>query len=295
MSKDLDALARQLEASPDFRVLRRFVPPGRYHAPSGVPTATALVVDVETTGLDPGKDRIIEFCGVPFEYERDTGRILEVGPASTWLDDPGRPIPREVTRLTGITDEMVRGKAIDEAAASRLASEAGLVIAHNAGFDRPFLDRRLPSFKDKAWACSQREIAWKELGASSAALEFLLVRRCGLFFDGHRADADCLALIHLLQQPFDDGVLPLQMLLASARTSSVLVWATGAPFDKKDALKQRRYRWSNGDGGTTKAWYKTVPAADWEAEQAWLRAEVYDGREGWKAEKVDARQRYAEG
>jgi len=295
MTDDLEALATRLEASPDYRVLRRFVPPGRYHAPSGAPTATALVVDVETTGFDPVKDRIIEFCGVPFEYERDTGRILEVGPAATWLEDPGRPIPAEVARLTGITDAMVQGKAIDEAAAGRLAEGAGLVIAHNAGFDRPFVDRRLAAFKDKAWACSQKEIAWRELGASSAALEFLLLRRCGLFFDGHRADADCLALIHLLQQPFEDGTLPLQLLLASARTSSMQVWATGAAFDKKDALKQRRYRWSNGEGGTLKAWYKTIPAADWEAEQAWLRETVFNGKEGWKAEKIDARKRYAEG
>jgi len=293
MSKDLEALAAKLESSPDYRVLRRFVPPGHYHAPSGAPTATGLVVDVETTGLDPARDRIIEFCGVPFVYERDTGRILEVGPAATWLEDPGRAIPKEVTRLTGITDDMVRGKAIDEAAASRLAEGAGLVIAHNAAFDRPFVDRRLAAFKDKAWACSQKEIAWRELGASSAALEFLLLRRCGLFFDGHRADADCLALIHLLQQPFDDGTLPLQLLLASARSSSVVVWATGAAFDKKDILKQRRYRWSNGDGGTTRAWYKAIPASDWEAEQAWLREAVYDGREGWKTEQLDARRRYA--
>ncbi len=294
MSNDLEAMAARLEASPDYRVLRRFVPPARYHEPGGGPTAVALVVDVETTGLDPARDRIIEFCGVAFEYERETGRILGVEPPVTCLEDPGRAIPAEVVRLTGITDEMVRGKALDEAAAGRLAERAGLVIAHNAAFDRPFVDRRLPAFRDKAWACSQREVPWKELGASSAALEFLLMKRCGLFFDGHRADADCLALIHLLQQPFEDGTLPLKLLLESARSASFKVWALGAAFDKKDALKQRRYRWNNGDGGQAKAWYKAVTAGELEAEEAWLAEAVYGGGKGWRVDRLDARRRYAE-
>lgn len=294
MSKPLEEAAARLEASPDYRVLRRFVPPPSYHEGSGQPTALALVVDVETTGLDPARDRIIEFCGVAFEYERDTGRILRVEPPVTYLEDPGRAIPAEVQRLTGITDDMVRGKVIDEAAVAALAGRAGLVIAHNAGFDRPFVDRRLAAFRDKAWACSQREVPWKELGASSGALEFLLMKRCGLFFDGHRADADCLALIHLLQQALEDGTLPLKLLLDSARLASFKVWALDAPFDKKDALKARRYRWSNGDSGAPRAWYKAVVAGELEAEEAWLREAVYGGGKGWRADKLDARTRYRE-
>jgi DNA polymerase III subunit epsilon len=294
VSESLESLAKRLEASPDYRVLRRFVPPTRYHESDGSSTATALVVDVETTGFDPARDRIIEFCGVPFEFEKESGRILTAGPAVSFLEDPGRPIPEEIVRLTGITDAMVAGKAIDETVVAALAAEAGLVIAHNAAFDRPFVDRRLPAFRDKAWACSQKEVPWKALGASSGALEFLLMKRCGLFFDGHRADADCHALIRLLQEPFDDGVLPLRFLLESARTPTFKVWALGAAFDKKDALKQRRYRWSNGEAGQPKAWYKTILATEVEAEQAWLKSAIYDGGAGWKVDKLDAKRRYAE-
>ena len=300
MNEKLEAAAAKLEASGDYRVLRRFVPPGRYHGPRTdgqgrpLPTATALVVDVETTGFDPVRERIIEFCGVPFEYERESGRILAVGSAVSFLEDPGRPISEEITRLTGITNAMVAGQAIDEQAVGALAATAGVVIAHNAAFDRPFVDRRLPAFRDKAWACSQKEVPWKAFGASSGALEFLLMKRCGLFFDGHRADADCLALIHLLQQPFDDGTLPLKLLLESARMPSWRVWAVGAPFDKKDALKLRRYRWSAGENGLPKAWYKTMTAAEYEAEQPWLRETIYDGGEGWKADRLDAKKRYVE-
>ncbi len=294
MTKSLETLAKQLEQSDDYRVLRRFVPPGTYHEGGGAETGTALVVDVETTGLDPSSDRIIEFCGVPFEFEKESGRILTVGAAVSFLEDPGRSIPAEISRLTGITDDMVSGKVIDEAAVAALASGAGLVIAHNAGFDRPFVDRRLAAFREKHWACSQKEVPWKALGVSSGALEFLMMKQCGLFFDGHRADADCLAVIHLLQQPLEDGTLPFRLLLESARTPTFKVWALDSPFETKDSLKQRRYRWSPGEGKLPKAWYKELGKEDVEAEEEWLRREVYAGKQGWKVEKLDARRRYAE-
>ena len=198
-----------------------------------------------------------------------------------------------MTRLTGITDDMVAGKAIDDAAVSAMLADVGLVIAHNAAFDRPFVDRRLPVFAGKAWACSQREVSWKAFGASSGALEFLMLKRCGLFFDGHRADADCHAVLRLLQEPFDDGPLPMQLLLRSARTPSFQVWALNSPFDKKDVLKQRRYRWSGGEGGLPKAWYTSLPESGLADEEAWLSATVYDGGTGWKVERLDARTRYA--
>ena len=70
MTKELESLAAQLDVSPDYRVLRRFVPPSRYHEGDGSATAGGVVVDVETTGLDTARDTIIEFCGVPFEFER---------------------------------------------------------------------------------------------------------------------------------------------------------------------------------------------------------------------------------
>ena len=39
-----------------------------------------------------------------------------------------------------------------------------LVIAHNAAFDRPFLERRLPIFAEKHWACSRFDVDWKASG-----------------------------------------------------------------------------------------------------------------------------------
>jgi len=84
------------------------------------------------------------------------------------LEDPGVPIPPESTAIHGIADEMVRGQRLDESAIESLLDGVGVVIAHNAGFDRPFVERRLSGFESLAWGCSLREVPWESVGIGSA-------------------------------------------------------------------------------------------------------------------------------
>lgn len=290
---EYERMAADLTGSGGYRVLRRMGPLLTAPAPPEGRLLRGLVLDTETTGFDPGRDAIIQFCAIPFDYAADTGLIHAVGQTSSWFEDPGRPIPAEVVALTGITDAMVQGQRIDEAAASALAESAVLVIAHNAGFDRPFVERRLPAFRDKAWACSYNEIAWRNAGYPSSALPVLAAWHCESFFDAHRADADCLALLHVLARPFADGTVPLARLLESARRKTVRLYATEAPFDKKDLLKGRRYRWSNGEEGRRKAWYRDFNEDQVEAEYSWLADQVYGGVRGrWQEERISAKNRY---
>lgn len=292
---DPDELARTLEASGNYRVLRRFMPVAAYHPPDGAKTTTGLALDVETTGLNAAGDAIIQLAMVPFEFAPETGRIYGVGAPISYLEDPGRPIPAEIVALTGITDADVKGKRIDDAAVEAVLSGVSLVIAHNAGFDRPFMERRLPLFREKHWACSQQEVPWRSAGSKSGALEYLLIKRCGMFYDAHRADHDCLALIHLLATPLESGELPLALLLQSARRKSVRLWAEQAPIAAKDALKTRRYRWNPGTDGRPKAWFKELGREDLAGELAWLTAEVYGGTlPRLRQDPLDAKSRYSD-
>jgi DNA polymerase-3 subunit epsilon len=295
-SADLDPRAAALEASGEYKVLRRLPPVRQYHPPDGTSTLTALAVDVETTGFDAQRDAIIQFGGIPFEYAPQSGRIYAVGEPVTFYEDPGRPIPAEITALTGITDADVQGKRIDDQAVGGLLASATLVIAHNASFDRPFLERRLPACRDKSWACSLEDVPWKKLaGYSSRSLEFLLYKHGGVFYDTHAADSDCRALIHALATPFAGGELPLRLLLASATQRVAHFWAVGAPYEAKELLKGRRYRWNNGEDGRPRAWHKEVAENECAAEQEWLARSVYGGKEGgWKVEWLDAQNRFRE-
>jgi DNA polymerase-3 subunit epsilon len=293
MNDDLEKMVSVLQQTGRYEVLRKFDPPREYAGPDGSELFTALAVDVETTGVDLARDCILQFSAVPFQYSPATGQIYTVGQPVTCFEDPGMPISPAITALTGITAADVRGKRIDDAAVNALAGLASLVIAHNARFDRAFLERRLPVFAQKAWACSWSEVPWPA-GAGSTKLEFLLYKHCGMFFAAHRAETDCLALIHLLATPFPDGLLPMALLLESARRRTIRIWATGAAFEKKELLKARHYLWNSGENGRPKAWYRDLPEPEAAAELNWLRDQVYGGRGNlWTTETYDARRRFS--
>lgn len=283
-----------LEASDRYQLVERFEPRAEYAAADGRTLLTALFLDVETTGLIAGRDKIIQLAIVPFTFEKDTGRIFAVEPCQAWYEDPGFPIPAEVTQLTGIRDADVAGQRIDEAAVQALLARSVLVIAHNASFDRAFCEVRLPAFEKAWWACSQRDVPWIEEGLQSARLEWLAYKHGGLFYEAHRADIDCGIAVHLLTTTLPSGVGAMQALLANARRKEVRVWAINSPFDTKDALKARGYRWSAGEDGATKAWYRDVLEGQHDAEVAWLKEQVYAGFSGRPVVvPFDARLRYS--
>lgn len=293
----LEAMAATLEASGDYRVVRRFVAPTRYTTtpPTG-PLRRGLIVDVETTGLDTATDRIIELGMVPFAFD-STGAVFDVDAKLEWFEDPGIPIPAEAVAITGITDDMVRGHRIDETVVLAELTRAHLVIAHNASFDRRILERRFPQFADKHWACSLQDVPWVRFGCRGAKLDYLLYQLCGMFHTGHRAGDDCLATLHVLAAPRDaEQHTPLSVLLTNARRTTVRLSAIGTPIESKELLKARGYRWFPGSNGKAKTWYRDLVDSELQAEQAWLREHAYGGlsQPPWRTDKYTGRERYSE-
>lgn len=273
-----------------YRVIRPFEPRTTYSdSPPPEKLLKAAVLDTETTGLDPAGDKIIELGIVVFEYCPETGQAYRVLETFNELEDPGMPISPESTKIHNITDEMVAGKRIDDAAVQALMSDVSIVIAHNASFDRGFVEARLPMFARKAWACSLAQVAWKNEGMGGASLEFLAYRY-GFHFGGHRASVDCHALLEVLQCDLpESGGKVMKALLANARGNEIKVWALNSPFDSKDKLKARSYRWEP----ERKTWSVLLPQANLPQEVDWLREHVYQGRPfKLELEKIDAFHRF---
>jgi DNA polymerase III subunit epsilon len=270
----LIAMAEALSRSTDYRVLRRLVPRATLTSSIGQDTKTGILIDIETTGLDARKDEVIELGMVKFDYLAD-GQVVGVRDVFSSFAEPTMPIPPEVTALTGITDEMVAGQRIDEAAVSAFVDSSVIVIAHNAGFDRKFAERYWPIFERKAWGCSATEVEWRKHGFEGSRLGYLL-NGAGFFHQAHRAVDDCHALLEILAL-----VLPmtatsaLAVLLAQARKKTMRIWAEQSPFDLKDALRRRGYRWSDGSDGRPRSWYVDVGESALEDEITFLRSEVY--------------------
>jgi DNA polymerase-3 subunit epsilon len=271
---DLAAIAEMLARSPDYRVLRKLTPRTDFASSEGQATKVGILLDVETTGLNTAQDEIIELAMVKFDYLPDD-RIARVTDVFSSFNEPSNPIPAEIIELTGITDEIVSGHQIDPDAVSAFASDAAIIIAHNANFDRTFAERYWPLFERKHWACSATEVEWRRLGFDGSRLGYLLAG-IGLFHQAHRAIDDCHALIEILSANVPKlNRSAFAILLERARRKTVRIWAEQSPFELKDALKKRGYKWSDGSDGRLRSWYIDVDDARKADEIDFLQKTIY--------------------
>lgn len=289
---DLEDAAACLEATGNYRVLRRLNLAKRLVGDEGLRLRTGMFLDVETTGLDPTMSEIIELAITPFDYDAQ-GRVVAFGAALHQFNEPAEPIPSEITAITGLTDELVAGHVLDVGAIEAFVGRADIILAHNAAFDRPFGERLSPIFAAKAWGCTMCDVPWKDEGIEGRRLSDLL-GTFQYFFDAHRAVDDCEAGIALLTMTLPrSGVRVLQRLLEVARRPTWRIFAEGAPFDVKDVLKRRGYRWNSGRLNGPKSWWKDVDAPALEVELAYLRSEVFKRKVEFPMFEITAYQRYS--
>jgi len=284
-------LAQWLDTTGEYRVLRKLKPPTAPPLVDSPGFGTALFIDTETTGLDPERDEIIELAMVPFSYS-DAGEVVAIGQAWEGLRQPSVTISPAVTAVHGITDAMVAGRVIDPHDVARFIAPFHLIVGHNAAFDRGFLENFCPAFCRKGFACSMVEIDWKS-GHEGAKLSHLAADH-GFYYDRHHAVNDCHAGVELLSRTLlKSGVPAMAKLLERAREPSWRIWATGAPFETKDALKARGYRWHEGGRGRERAWYVDVGAAGRADEIAFLKREIFRRPIDPEQQRLDAFDRYS--
>lgn len=102
-----------------------------------------VVLDVETTGLDPAQHRIIEIAAVKYLDGRPIARLNTLINPGDW-----KPVPEEITKLTGIFTELI----VDAPSFDRVADilqgmvQNSLVVGHNVGFDLSFIDAELKHY-----------------------------------------------------------------------------------------------------------------------------------------------------
>lgn len=291
MSDDAEMFAKTLEAHPDYRVLRRLVIRDEFEAGVTGSVVRGVILDTETTGMDRSTDKIVEIGLVAFEFDSDTGAVYRVTDVYAGLEDPGMPIPPEATAVHGISDADVAGQQISDSRVEEVMRDVRLVIAHNAEFDRPFVEARFPSFASLPWACSFRDIDWEAEGVGSAKLEYLAYAS-GFFFDAHRAEVDCRALLEVLRTVLPkSGTVPTKALYDRTKCKDLRIRALNSPYEAKDVLKARGYRWDN----ERRVWHTAVGMDAAKDEVAWLKEAIYKRPKVLlEFESVDALNRYSD-
>ena len=103
-----------------------------------------------------------------------------------------------------------------------------------------------------------------------------LLAGVGYFHEAHRAVEDCQALLEILARQLPEtNTTALAVLLERARRTTFRIWAERSPFDLKDELKKRGYRWNDGNDGRPKAWYVDVSETQRDGELKFLRKSIY--------------------
>ena len=246
-------------------------------------------LDTETTGVNRASDEIIELALKVVTFEKASGKIVSIDREYESFNDPGEEISQEITMLTGISDEMVEGQSIDWERVDAILKDAEIVVAHNAGFDRAFVDRYSSVSPNKIWACSMQDIDWLGRGFSSFKQELLCYWH-GFYFDAHRAMNDVDALINLLTHPSYEVDRPLLELIKNSQKPTYVIFATNFNYDpvKKDIVKANKYKWNAED----RVWYKTVSFDDLDKEKDWLTVAIYDFIFEGRVEEINLNDKY---
>lgn len=235
-------------------------------APEGEAMRRIAVVDTETTGLAVEHHQIIELC-MAVVLVNDAGRIAAVEVIRSGLVDPGHPLTAQIAELTGLTDQDLAGRSIDEEQVAEMLASCDGVVAYNAAFDRPFVEKMIDRHLPVPWGCAMADMPWRKLGFESGPQGYLLNQAGYYMPSAHRAKDDVLALIQLLDHVCADGETVMAKTLGAMDAPAWRFEAQGAPYGYKDDLRDQHYRWAWGR--LHDLWHKHVREEAYHAELDW--------------------------
>ena len=278
----------------DWKLIRKLNLPKQYNEPSTGEIKKGVVLDVEATGLSIGHDDVSQLAPLPFEYKVPSGKILSIKKEEAFdgLREPRIPISTEASLITGITNEMVINKKIQSKDVENIINNTDLIIAHNASYDRPMVEQHWNCFKNVSWACTFKSIDWLQEGFSSAKLELLGVN-FGWFYEGHDAFNDCEACLALLSEtlPNRDSTV-FSAVREYASNPTFLIKAIDAPYNKRNILRRKGYKWRPADQLNGKVWW--TETKNYEEEVKWLHEEIYNRKINIPIKQISALNRYSD-
>ncbi len=157
-----------------------------------------LAFDLEATGLEAERDRIVEFCFLELDENfQPVSRFQS-------LVRPGIPMPAEVTAIHGLTDDDVKGQPPFVSFAERIQEliDSSILVAHNCRFDLAILHYELVRAGQSGVSPNHPTIDTHAIEnmVNGHNLSALYRKYCGTPLEGiHRAEADAMATVAVLR------------------------------------------------------------------------------------------------
>ena len=233
----------------------------------------AAFIDFETTGLVATFDKVIEGCVILMEYD-ENNNLTKLVDMYESFNDPQIDIPENIIKITMITNDLVKGKVLEWSKFNSLIDQADVVVAHNVKFDKSFLIQQGGYKGIKKYGCSMDMIDWKSKHGQDCRKLGHLAFEHGLIAEkSHRAIDDVKLLIKLLKQKTKGNpeITYFQEMMGKLNDKMFVIDAIAAPYEKKDLLKEKGFRWN----AQHKYWTKKVPESELKEMVGFLTKNVY--------------------
>lgn len=209
---------------------------------------TILILDTETTSLDPATGRLIEVAAAVYSVEHRS-----LVRARSWLIEGAT---NEAEAVNGIAPALL-SHGIEEAAVMRqihaiATKECEVIVAHNASFDRQWFE---PSIQNLAWACSCDDMEWPRKSTSRSLAALALAHGVGVV-SAHRALDDVMTLVRMFERAAELGADVPAMIARALRPKAK--YQALVSYDDREKAKAAGFRWD----GATKTWTRTLARED---------------------------------
>tara|TARA_Y100001968_G_scaffold330607_1_gene382930 strand:- start:3447 stop:4244 length:798 start_codon:yes stop_codon:yes gene_type:complete len=197
---------------------------------------TLLIVDTETTGLDPQKDYCLELGSILFHVESRSVLAQHSFLIPVERNDAEyiNQIPAEITQLNQPWKEGLQYFEL-------LLNASDALLAHNAAFDRQWFGKSSLPVISKPWICSMEDISWptkKQLSNRPSVRDLALAYGVPVW-NAHRALTDCIYLSEVLQR-----CESLQEVLMRALEPRRLMRAQ-VSYEDRHLAKKAGFRWND--------------------------------------------------
>jgi len=234
-----DGMGNQLDLLGNFSV----APAATQPVPASEPRAdfdsgptSILILDTETSGLDPAAHACLEVGAILFDVASRSVLAQQsfLLPVDTNAAEPINRIPAAVTRLPQPWSEGLRWF-------QHLAEAADVLVAHNAAFDRQWFGRGALPPLERPWLCSMEDIRWpadRQLRSRPSVRDLALAYGVPVWA-AHRALTDCIYLAEVFARCDD-----LETLLIRGLEPRRLVRAR-VSFEERHQAKEAGFRWND--------------------------------------------------
>jgi DNA polymerase-3 subunit epsilon len=200
-----------------------------------------LIVDLETTGLDPNKEQVIELAAALFDVKHRSV-VCSTSFLFPCEENPAEEINHIPASLTRVASPWRTGLIL----LTELLAVSDALIAHNAAFDRQWFGKGCLPVIWQPWLCSMTDFEWGSRGANG--LRDLAVNHGVTVAKAHRALADVELVAGVLASRED-----LEELLEEAVKPKITI-AAKVTYDRREEAKTRAFQWNR----LTRRWEKKM-------------------------------------